>query len=296
MPADIALLVDPGRGRAALTAVRLVERLRARGARVRVLAGRSGADSARLALRAAAERPDALVAVGGDGLVHQALQGVVGTGVALAIVPAGTGNDIARALGCPAGRPDRTAAAVLAGRTRPVDAVRLTLADGTGRHYLSVLACGFDARVNERVNGFRFSAGRADYLLGLVAELGSFAAADYSLDVDGTRIEEPGLLVAVGNTAAYGGGIPMCPGAVPDDGLLDVVLLRAAPLAHYLPLLPRILTGRHTSDAKVVSLRGRRVAIRAGAGAAYADGERMGPGPLVCEAVPKSVEVLDTTS
>ncbi|MCY9783231.1 YegS/Rv2252/BmrU family lipid kinase [Nocardiopsis sp. EMB25] len=298
MTPEIDLLVNPrsGRGRAAVTAVRLKERLREAGADVRVLVGHSAADSRRLARLSAADSPHALVAVGGDGLVHQAVQGVVGTGVPLAVVPAGTGNDIARAFGRPGRSTRDTAAAILAGRTRATDAVRLRLDDGAERYFLSVLACGFDARVNERVNGFRFGVGRAGYVVGLLSELRSFTPTDFTVDVDGRRIEEPGMLVAVGNTSAYGGGMHICPDAVPDDGLLDVVFLRAAPLSRFVRLFPLVFSGGHTGLEQVVVERGRSVAIRGEAGAVYADGERIGPPPLVCDVVSGAVEMLDLTS
>lgn len=298
MSPHIALLVNPasGRRRAAVTAVRLKEALREAGARVFVYSGDSAADSRRLARLAVADGPDALVAVGGDGLVHQALQAVVGSGVPLAVVPAGTGNDIARAFSSRRMPPRRAAEAILAGRGRSVDCVRLTLADGTRRHYLSVLACGFDARVNERVNGFRFGIGRAGYLVGLLAELRAFTPIDFEITVDGRRIAEPGMLVAVGNTSAYGGGMHVCPDAVPDDGMIDVVFARQVPLGRFLRMFPRVFDGSHTSLDEIVVERGRTVTIDGAAGAAYADGERVGPPPLECEVVPKSVELLELTS
>jgi diacylglycerol kinase (ATP) len=298
MSPQIALLVNPasGRRRAAVAAMRLKNALREAGARVYVYSGDSAADSRRLARLAVADRPDALVAVGGDGLVHQALQAVVGSGVPLAVVPAGTGNDIARAFSSPRLGTRRTAEAILSGRGRSVDCVRLSLADGTRRHYLSVLACGFDARVNERVNAFRFGIGRAGYVVGLMAELRSFQPIDFEVTVDGRRIAEPGMLVAVGNTRAYGGGMRVCPDAVPDDGQLDVVFVRRAPLGRFLRLFPRVFNGSHTGLDEVVAERGRTVTIDGPAGAAYADGERVGPPPLVCEVVPGSVELLELTS
>lgn len=300
MTAHIALLVNPssGRRRAAVAAVRLKEALREAGARVHVYTGGSSADSRRMARLAASDGPDALVAIGGDGLVHQALQGVAGTGVPLAVIPAGTGNDIARAFGHPPRTARATAEAILAGHTRPVDAVRLRLADGTYRYFLSVLACGFDARVNERVNGFRFRVGRAGYILGLLAELRSFVPIDYEIEIDGrTRIAEPGMLVAVGNTCAYGGGMKVCPDADPEDGLLDVTFMRQGPLHRFLRLFPLAFTGSHTGLPEVVVERGRSVTVRGhGSGPAYADGEPMSVLPLVCETAPKAVEMLDLTS
>lgn len=298
MPPHIALLVNPnsGRRRAAITAVRLKEELREAGARVHVYTGGSATDSRRMARLAVSDRPDALVAVGGDGLVHQALQGVVGTEVPLAVVPTGTGNDVARAFGSPRGPLRDVAAAILRGRTRAADTVRVRLSNGTQRYYLSVLACGFDAKVNERVNNFQFRAGRVGYVFGLLAELRSFQPIDYEIDVDGRRIAEPGMLVAVGNTSSYGGGMHVCPDAEPDDGLIDMVFVRQASLGRFLRLFPRVFTGSHTGIEEVVVERGRTITIRADAGAAYADGERLGEPPLVCEVVPKSVEMLELTS
>jgi diacylglycerol kinase (ATP) len=298
MPPHIALLVNPasGRRRAAVIAVRLKEALRAAGARVHVYTGRSAADSRRMARLAASDRPDALVAVGGDGLVHQALQGVVGSGVPLAVIPAGSGNDIARAFGGWRGSARKAAESILAGRTRSSDVVRLTTADGAKRYYMSVLACGFDARVNERFNSFRFRAGRIGYVVGLLAELRSFQPIDFEIDVDDRRIAEPGMLVAVGNTSAYGGGMRVCAEAVPDDGLLDVVFVKVGPLGRFLRVFPRVFNGTHLGLEEVVFERGRVVTIRGDAGTAYADGERTGPPTLVCEVVPKAVEMLELTS
>lgn len=298
MPPHIALLVNPhaGRRRAAVQAVRLKEALRESGARVHVYTGHSAADSRRMARLAASDRPDALVAVGGDGLVHQALQAVVGTEVPLGVVPTGTGNDIARAFGQPRGPVRDLAEAILRRRVRPADAVRVRLADGTHRYFLSVLACGFDARVAERVNGFRYRIGRAGYVAGLLAELRSFQPVDFDIDVDGRRIAEPGMLVAVGNTDAYGGGMRVCPDAEPDDGLLDVVFVRQTSPGRFLRVFPRVFNGSHTGLEEVVVERGRTATIRGAAGAVYADGERTGEPPLVCEAVPKAVEMLELTS
>lgn len=298
MSPHVALLVNPasGRGHAAVAGRRLVRFLRERGARVTVHIGRSAADSARLAREAALTGPAALVAVGGDGLVHQALQGVVGTGVPLGIIPSGTGNDIARELGAARTASPAAAEAVLAGRTRAVDAVRLSRPGAPDVHYLSVLACGFDARVNERVNGFSFSVGRAGYLLGLAAELRSFTPLGFTVDVDGRRVGGPGMLVAVGNTACYGGGMRICPGAVADDGLLEVVFVREVPLGRFLRVFPRVFAGTHTELEQVVVERGRRVRIGVDTpegAVAYADGERLGRTPMVCEAVPGAVEVLE---
>ncbi|MBB6172040.1 diacylglycerol kinase (ATP) [Nocardiopsis mwathae] len=293
MAQQIALLVNPasGRGRSAVVGSRLLRELRSRGADVTVHIGRSPADSVRLAREAVAAGPDALAVVGGDGLVHGALQAVVGTDVPLGIVPAGTGNDIARAFEVPRTVPG-AAAAILDGGAADADTVR-----AGGRHYLSVLACGFDSRVNERVNGFRFGLGRANYLIGLAAELSSFTPIPFTVEVDGQRLEAEGMLVAVGNTTSYGGGMRICPEAVADDGRLEVVFVHAVPRASFLRFFPRVFDGSHTGLDEVTVLRGRTVTISAAGPAGrpvvgYADGERLSELPVTCEVVPGSVRVL----
>src|SRR5690606_12132153 len=287
MPSTVSLLVNPasGSGRAAVAAGRLLTRLRALGTEPTVLIGRSAADSARLAREAVRRKPDALVAVGGDGMVHTALQAVAGTDVPLGVVPAGTGNDIARELGI--GRSATEAAERIArGYTVPADTVHCT-GQGVDLHYLSVLACGFDSRVNERVNGFPISLGRAGYLVGLAAELRSFRPIPYRIEVDGEVLEAEGMLAAVGNTRCYGGGMKVCPGARYADGLLEVVFVHAVAAADFVRFFPRVFSGTHTELDEVAVVRGRRVTITTDGRAAgipavvgYADGERVGETPL----------------
>ncbi|MBB4931536.1 diacylglycerol kinase (ATP) [Lipingzhangella halophila] len=292
MTQHITLLVNPtAGGRPAVTATRLLRHLRGGGADVTVVAGRSPQDGARLAREATAAGTDALVAVGGDGVVHTALSGAVGTEVPLAAVPAGTGNDIARAFGMPRS-PRAAATAILNGRYVVADTVRVA-----GQHYLSVLACGLDSRVNERVNGLPVSIGRAGYLYGLLAELRTFSPIRFILDVDGEPLVAEGMCVAVGNTSTYGGGMRVCPGAAYDDGLLEVVLVHAVPRTTFLRLFPRVYTGTHPGLDNVTVLRGHRVTIAtSGTGASpavgYADGERIAETPLTCEVVPGSVRML----
>lgn len=302
-----ALLVNPasGRRRSAVAARSLIAGLRAEGARVTVHIGTSAADAAHRAHEAVALRPDALVAVGGDGLVHLALQAVVGTGVPLGLLPTGTGNDIARELGVGTSVP-HAVERLLGGVPTPLDTVRCTgpgetdSAGGPGvdRHFLSVLACGFDSRVNERVNGFPVSLGAVDYVIGVGAELRTFRPVPYRIDVDGTVLEAEGMLAAVGNTRSYGGGMAVCSGARPDDGVLEVVFLHAVGVTDFLRFFPRVFAGTHTELDEVEVLHGRRVTVEAGpapdggAVLGYADGDPVGPTPLTCEVVPEGVTVL----
>ncbi|MET9067505.1 diacylglycerol kinase [Streptosporangium sandarakinum] len=290
MPGEIALLVNPaargGRSRGLLAPV--LDRLRSGGAEVSVILGESADDALERACTAVAEAPGALVAFGGDGLVHLAVQAVAGTDVPLGVIPAGTGNDIATALGLPARDPLAAADTVLRGRVRVVDAARA----GADEWFAGVVACGFDSRVNERANRLTWPPGMAKYVVALAQELRSFRPVPFRLDLDGEVIEREAMLVAVGNTDSYGAGMRVCPAAVPDDGLLDVTILGAVPRGEFLRTFPRVYRGTHVSHPAVTVHRARRVTLDAPGIVAYADGERLGPIPLTCEIVPGALNVL----
>ncbi|WP_214109193.1 YegS/Rv2252/BmrU family lipid kinase [Acrocarpospora catenulata] len=291
----LTVLVNPaargGRGLRLLGPV--LTRLREGGCEVTVLTGTSADEALALARTAVAAAPDALVAFGGDGLVHLALQAVAGTDVPLGIIPAGTGNDIADAVGVPHKDPLRAADAVTGGTVRMIDAARITPG---GRWFAGVLACGFDSRVNERANRKTWPPGMAKYLLAVAEELRSFAPIPFTLTLDGERVTQEAMLVAVANTRSYGAGMRICPDARPDDGLLDVLVLGALPKTAFLRTFPGVYRGTHTAHPAVRIVRVRSVTLDAPDVIAYADGERVGPAPLTCEVVPGAVRVLTPRS
>ena len=130
-------------------------------------------------------------------------------------------------------------------------------------------------------------------MAGVLAELGAFTPLDYTVDVDGQRVQTTGMLVAVANTRCYGGGMLICPQARPDDGLLDVIVVREVGRLRFLRLFPRVFTGSHLELPEVTVLRGRHVSLSvAGDVVAHADGERLAAPPLVCEVRPGSVRMV----
>lgn len=285
----IALLVNPtaGKGRGARFAPPALQRLRGAGLDVRELTGRDAQEAADLAKAAVADGVDALVTVGGDGMVHLALQIVAGTTTALGVIPAGTGNDVSRALGLPLDNPVLAADVVRDGRARQVDGVR-----SGPSWYLGVLGAGFDSLVNERANRMRWPRGPQRYNVAMLAELRTFRPVPFMLELDGERWETEAMLVAVGNGPSYGGGMKVCPGARLDDGLLDVTVVGPISKPQFVRVFPQVYSGAHVSHRAVTVRQAKVVSLAAAGVVAYADGERVGPLPLTCEVVAGAVRVL----
>ena len=206
-----------------------------------------------------------------------------GPALALGLVPAGTGNDFARSLGLDPADTDAATAVLAEGTTRPVDLLRVVASDavsartgsrapasgtpaggvggrppsGHRRWVGSVLASGFDALVNARANRMRRPRGAARYTIAALAELRTFRPLAYELVVDGEARNLDAMLVAVGNTSTYGGGLRICPAADPYDGWLDVTVIHPVGRAKLLQLLPQMRTGRFAADPCVEQLRAR---------------------------------------
>ena len=261
MPRDLVVLTNPvaGKGRAIAVRDAGVARLRAAGHRVRSVAGRDADEALDLARTAVADRVDALLVCGGDGLVSIALQAVAGSDVALGFLPAGTSNDTARSVGVPLGDAVAAAEHVLRWRPRAMDLAR------TGdRWFGTVLRAGVGLR----------------------------EPLHYQLDLDGRHVALEAVLVAVGNGPSFGGGLRIAEGAVLDDGLLDVVVIGPLSKPELVWTYPKLFKGTHVDHPSFQRHRVRRVTVASPGIVAYADGERLGPLPLTVECVPGAVTVL----
>lgn len=257
-----------------------------------VLEGGSAEGSLDLARRAVAEGAQALIACGGDGTVHFALQAVAGSDTALGIIPMGTGNDIARSVGLPMKDPLAAADVIADGRTRMVDYGTVAAADGSERAFLAVMSAGFDSEVNARANSMKWPTGSSRYLMATMAELGVYRPVEFRITVDGVQTSEPGMMLAIGNGPSYGGGMFVCPNADLDDAKLDLTFLTKTNRATFLTIFPRVFKGTHIHHPSVRSLRGATIRVEAQGQTAFADGERVGPLPVDVGVVPRGLRVF----
>jgi len=286
---EIALLTNPtaGKGKGARARDAALPRLRAAGLSVRPLEGRSGDESLDLARSAVADGVDALVVVGGDGMVHLGVQAVAGTGTPLGLIPAGTGNDVARYFDIPRKDPVAAADRVVAGSTRTVD-----LARSGEQHFVTVLAAGFDAIVNERANRMTWPKGQMRYNIATLAELRTFEPIPYTIELDGVARNLEAMLVAVGNGPSFGGGLRITEGAVLDDGFLDVVIIKPMSKPGLIRTYPKLFKGTHVTHPAYEHHLVRTVTVAAPNIVSYADGERFGALPLTVACAPGALTVL----
>lgn len=232
-----------------------------------------------LAADAARRGISRVVAVGGDGTVNEVASGLVHSQTLLAMIPAGTGNDVTNNLGIPS---DPIAAARLAqtGEARLLDVGEVQTTERSAS-FLNVAGFGFDAEVAWRVNRMpRLLGGTLPYLAGVVQTLWRYASPPMRLEIDGEPIDGRVFLVAVANCHSYGGGMQIAPGAQPDDGLLDVCLVKDLSKLEVLRVVPRIYRGGHVDHPAVQIFRCRTVtAVATDRVLCHADGELAGALP-----------------
>lgn len=238
---------------------------------------------------------DALVVVGGDGMVSLAVNIVAGTGVPFGVVAAGTGNDLARGLGLPFEDPAAGVDALLGAlerEPRTIDAGVIRRSDSAPVWFAGVVSAGFDALVNERANRMTRPRGPSRYTIALVRELATFRPRTYTMTIDGVRREQRAMLVSVANGSSIGGGMKVVPHADLTDGRLDVFIVHPLSRARLIAVFPKVFRGEHTDHPAVEFVSASRVALDARDVAAYADGERVGALPIEIEIVPGALRVF----
>lgn len=238
-------------------------------------------------------RPDSLIVMGGDGMVHLGLNACAGTAVPLGAIPAGTGNDFCRGVGVPL-RPTAAARTIAAGHTKRIDLTRVAgrLVGGVPVRYVgAVVSTGYDSLVNRRANSIGLPLGSLTYAYAALAELAVFEPLPYRLTLDGVSWQHPAMLVAVANSGRFGGGMIAAPGYSVTDGQLDVTIIHPVGRAKLLQLLPSMFTGGFVKDPAVEQLRAREVFVDGEGLFGMGDGEELGPVPLRLNVVPNALTV-----
>jgi diacylglycerol kinase (ATP) len=235
-------------------------RLGAAGHQVTLRETAAQGDAERIAHEAAIAGVDIVVAVGGDGTLNEVVNGVASVEGGLArcaigLLPAGTGNDFARSLGIEA--PAAAVAALSDGHVRAVDLVSLG-----DRVFLNASAGGFTAETSANVtSGLKQAIGPLAYLIGGARAVLEYDPVDVRVEADGRVIDTALQLFAVCNGAYIGGGHQLAPTARPDDGVMEVCLVRASSTLDFLALLPRLSSGEHVDDEDVAYFRTREVTM-----------------------------------
>ena len=241
---------------------------------------------------ALAEKPPVVIVAGGDGTVHEAVNGWLkaGGGAPLGVIAVGTGNDFAKMLNLSS---DWREACwrIARGETRLVDAGRCN-----DYYFANGLGIGFDAQVALEANGIRWIRGNAVYGIALAKILLlQHTRPTVRVRHDGEAFETDITLLTVNNGRVEGGAFVMAPDAEIDDGLFDVVVAKGMGRLGILQLLPQVLKGEHMHHPKVMKFRTGKLSIESDQPlAVHADGELhyTGPTKLEIEILPKRLQVI----
>jgi YegS/Rv2252/BmrU family lipid kinase len=240
-----------------------------------------------------------LVAVGGDGTVHEVVNSMiqddkpVAAGAVIGMVAAGSGCDIVRSFGLPGDAVEATRH--LAGdAVRPIDLGKVTFRSGSSevtRYFPNIAEAGLGAAVVVRTDTLPRFLGPAKYFCGFWLTLPAFQPAAVRLDADGQSFEWRAYNVVAANCRFYGGGMHISPRSEPDDGLLDVLVM-VGPKIDAFTMLPKVYKGTHLPHRNIVELRVKRMRLDADPPFRIeADGEILGTTPATFEVIPKPIRV-----
>ena len=260
------------------------------------------AHASEVAAAAADQGYQTVVALGGDGTVHEVINGLMrcppDRRPRLGIVPLGSGNDFGFAVGVPP-NPQDAIERVFAGQPRRVDVALIR--DGTGRseYWNNSCGLGFDAAINIRSRKIKRLNGFLMYLTATLQSIAlNFEAPHLKVQYDGGQLDQPVMLLTLGNGTREGGGFVTTPEAKVDDGLLDFVYIHQISQLRLLQLLPMVMKGTHITQQDVSYARTSRLVLDSDrALPIHIDGELFAPYEadvrhVEVEVVPAAVEVL----
>lgn len=254
-------------------------------------------EATQLAWKARDQGMGTVFVVGGDGTINEVINGLAESPVALGVLPGGTGNVWAKALGLPTRSPLHWSPLVDAVKALlPGSIRRIDLGRANGRYFLQWTGIGLDAEVTYAMEPRTRRQRRLGALLYLV--VGAIAAANLvgtrtRIRIDGQAIYRRSILIVISNSQLYGGKVRIATDARLDDGLLDVDIFAGSGFGSALRTTLGVITGLHVRDPQHSFYRGRTIEVTADQPiAVHVDGEPFGTTPLYCEVVPRALSVL----
>ncbi|MYA22271.1 MAG: diacylglycerol kinase family lipid kinase [Gemmatimonadetes bacterium] len=288
------LIANPtaGNARARSVAEQAALAIQAAGQAVELRYTRAKGHATELAQQAVAEGAERLVVCGGDGTIGETLAPLAGSRTALALLPCGTCNDLARALDVPL-RVEAAIDNLLCGEVRAID-----LGRAGDRFFATIAAFGFDAEVNRRMESAQGPlSGRPRYIWEALRHVVRYQPPRVRLCGDFGEIEQEVLQVSTANARNYGGDLRVAPDADLGDGLFDVVVVDAVPRRAILSLMLRLFWQAHVRHPAVRVERTARLALHTDAPhRVYADGDYLDQTPLVLEISPAALRVVVPSS
>lgn len=232
-----------------------------------------------------------IYAVGGDGTINEVVNGMVGSGSKLAIVPAGSGNDFIRTI-YPKCSHEELIYKLLRGRQETVDLVKLN-----NLYFLNIASVGIDAEVAYNASAFKkmkYIKGEFAYIASLVKTLFSYKVNDLKVRIDGHEAcEKKVLLLAVANGKYYGGGIPIAPSAVVNDAKVNVYIVGELKFGRILRLIPRLFKAQHERAKDVTIYQATQIHIESKASFKLnIDGEIIQTTQVDMEVIPQGLQVI----
>jgi YegS/Rv2252/BmrU family lipid kinase len=248
-----------------------------------------------LARKARADGHTLVVAAGGDGTVHEVVNGLLADGPGenvpvLAIVSAGTGGDFVKTFGLPGDVDGAVARIASAEPPVRIDVGRVTTSDGA-RFFANIAEAGLGAEVVARAAGMPRRLGASVYLFAFLATLPRFVRPRALVDMDGQTYDGPLTNLVVANGKVFGGGMRVAPGADPCDGALDVQVHWGSK-PDYVRGIPKVYRGTHLPHPKIMERRAARVTVRCDPDVRVeADGEVLGTTPATFEVLPAAIRL-----
>jgi len=242
--------------------------------------------------RLARQGASVIIAVGGDGTIHEVANGLCdsGTRVPMGVVPAGNGGDFARTIGA-SKRIEESVPLACSGNARPIDVGVATFDDGSSHVFINVAGLGFDALAAERAARTKFLPGaNLPYLVAALQTLVSYKNIPVTVEADGEVITTNAVFVQAANAQFMGGGYKIAPMADISDGLLDVAIVGDMTKPDLLRTLPKVYSGGHVNHPKFIHRQARSIRIDSERPSrVQLDGEVMGSAPVTFSVKPGAI-------